>query len=317
MKASQVSRPHWFSRMKAVFVWGFATLMLFNACTSWPTQAALTSTESMPTESLTPSPTITEALLPTATSIPNSIKPALPTVTKPQSCTEIKGKVIAGEFESLLLGKPIYFKIYLPACYEADPVSRFPVLYLLHGLYTNETQWEKIGVPDTMDNFVDNNDMPFIIVMPRVPDTDAQAKSPILQVIPEELVEFIDSNYSTKADRGHRAIGGVSRGASLALRIGFNRRDLFGKVGMHSLPMLTDESTYYASALGKLEQAERPLLFIDSGNNDRDLLMAQNFDLELTKLAIPHTWYMFSGYHNVAYWNKHLPVYLEWYAQDW
>ena len=86
---------------------------------------------------------------------------------------------------------------------------------------------------------------------------------------------------------------------------------------MHSLPMLIDESTSYAKALGKLENSERPLLFLDSGNNDRDLAMARTFDLELTKLAIPHTWYMFNGYHEVAYWSEHLPIYLEWYAQGW
>ncbi|HOW92579.1 MAG TPA: hypothetical protein PK883_09710, partial [Anaerolineaceae bacterium] len=105
--------------------------------------------------------------------------------------------------------------------------------------------------------------------------------------------------------------------ASLSLRIGYERRDLFGKIGMHSLPMLIDESTSYAKALGKLESSERPLLFLDSGNNDRDLAMARTFDLELTKLAIPHTWYMFNGYHEVAYWSEHLPIYLEWYAQGW
>jgi enterochelin esterase-like enzyme len=191
------------------------------------------------------------------------------------------------------------------------------MLYLLHGLSTNETQWELIGLPESMDAFVETNKLPFIVVMPRVPDSDAQAKSPIHQVIPEELVPHIDQNYPTLTEREFRAIGGISRGASLSLRIGYEHREIFGKVGMHSLPMLVDESTFYAKALGKLDNAERPLLFLDSGNDDRDLAVARHFDIELTKLAIPHTWYMFSGYHDEIYWSEHLPIYLEWYAQGW
>ena len=286
-------------------------LLFLNACGFQPTQA--TATPVLPQK--TPTVKTTEVLLVTATSVPTNTAAATP--TEVQGCRETKGTLVTGEFESQLLGKPFNFQLYLPACFNTDPALRYPVVYLMHGLYTDETQWNLIGLPDAMDTFIEETGKPFIVVMPSVPDADTQVNSPINEVIADELVAYIDKSYPTLTDRDHRAIGGISRGASLALRIGYERRDLFGKIGMHSLPMLTDESTYYAKAFGKLENADRPLLFLDSGNNDRDLFSARNFDIELTKLAIPHTWYMFNGYHNEAYWSKHLPIYLEWYAQGW
>ena len=292
--------------------------VLLNACILQPSQATLTPTSIPPTPTSIPhTPTIkpTDSLPPTST--PKPTLTATFTPTSEQGCVKTEGQLIFGEFESELLAKTFNFQVYLPACYGTDPELRYPVVYLLHGLYTDETQWDLVGLANALDTFVGENNIPFIVVMPRVPDNDAQSKSPIHQVIPEELVTYIDRNYPTITDREHRAIGGISRGASLALRIGYDRRDLFGKVGMHSLPMLKDESTSYAKVLGELENAERPLLFLDSGNNDRDLEMARTFDLELTKLAIPHTWYMFNGYHDEAYWSEHLPIYLEWYAQGW
>ena len=291
-------------------------ILLLNACVLTPSPITVTST-SLPSSEPTLSTVSAEPSRPSPTPTPQATKPLTATPTESQVCRDTKGSLVAGEFESQLLGKTFNFQIYLPACFTSDPEQRYPVVYLLHGLYTNETQWDLIGLADAMDSFIEMTETPFLVVMPRVPDSDAQAASPIHQVIPEELVPFIDEHYSTHADRDHRAIGGVSRGASLSLRIGYERRDLFGKIGMHSLPMLIDESTSYAKALGKLENSERPLLFLDSGNNDRDLAMARTFDLELTKLAIPHTWYMFNGYHEVAYWSEHLPIYLEWYAQGW
>ena len=286
-------------------------MLLLNACGFQPAQATPSSIPS----TLTPTIKVTQVLR--ATNIPVATEKATTTPTETQGCTDTKGKLIAGEFESQLLKKPFNFQLYLPACFNTDLELRYPVAYLMHGLYTDETQWNLIGLADAMDTFIDQFGKPFIVVMPRIPDTDTQKNSPIMEVITDELVTYVDKNYPTLIDRQYRAIGGISRGASLALRIGYDRRDLFGKIGMHSLPMLVDESTYYAKALGKLDNDERPLLFLDSGNDDRDLAVARTFDIELTKLAVPHTWYMFNGYHDEVYWSEHLPIYLEWYGQGW
>lgn len=206
MKASQGWRPRWFSHLTRAVVLCCGVVVLLNACILQPSQAILTTISSPPTATTKP----TGSLPPTSTPKPTLTATLTPTFE--QGCVKTEGQLIAGEFESELLAKTFNFQVYLPACYGTDPELRYPVVYLLHGLYTDETQWDLVGLANAADIFVKENKIPFIVVMPRVPDNDAQSKSPIHQVIPDELVTYIDRNYPTITDREHRAIGGLSRG---------------------------------------------------------------------------------------------------------
>src|SRR5512135_58913 len=41
--------------------------------------------------------------------------------------------------------EPLRFQVYLPSCYEQQPGSRYPVLYLLHGAGGDEYTWTTSG----------------------------------------------------------------------------------------------------------------------------------------------------------------------------
>ena len=51
------------------------------------------------------------------------------------------GSVGDGSFESKALGVAKRYKVYLPAGYEAATARRYPVIYMLHGLGGDETNW--------------------------------------------------------------------------------------------------------------------------------------------------------------------------------
>ena len=56
--------------------------------------------------------------------------------------------------------------MYTPPGYSAD--KKYPVLYLLHGIGGDETEWERFAKPDVLlDNLIaDGKAVPMIIVMP-------------------------------------------------------------------------------------------------------------------------------------------------------
>lgn len=231
-------------------------------------------------------------------------------------CQEQTGEIASGSFESTILDKDFHYRIYFPPCYSGQPDQPYPVLYLLHGLGSDETQWESLGVADEMDRLVSSGAaQPMLIVMPRDPENKSYPLSDYPEIFINELIPYIDSHYPTQTERTGRMIGGISRGASWALRLGVSQAGMFSKIGLHSLPLEPSESDNWAEKLAAMAPSERPSLFMDSGHRDRDIDSTRSFEWALTVAGVPHTWYLFNGYHNETYWQEHLPIYLEWYTQ--
>ena len=51
------------------------------------------------------------------------------------------------EFDAPAVGRTMKYNIIVPAGYE-DSDQRYPVLYLLHGLTSNYTDWARMQVPE-------------------------------------------------------------------------------------------------------------------------------------------------------------------------
>jgi len=130
--------------------------------------------------------------------------------------------------------------VYTPPDYETNSKSRYPVLYLLHGSFEDETGWSNQGkVNLILDNLIANEKaVPMIIVMDNgyafKPKNDLDQGSPPLfafeEVMVKEIIPMIDGSFRTIADREHRAIAGLSMGANQAIRIAINNLDLFSYI---------------------------------------------------------------------------------------
>jgi len=57
---------------------------------------------------------------------------------------------------------------------------------------------------------------------------------PSENVVVNDLIPMIDATYRTVADRGHRAIAGLSMGAGQAMQIGLANLDRFSGIGSFS-----------------------------------------------------------------------------------
>ncbi len=76
------------------------------------------------------------------------------------------GKLEMIEYESKTVGTTRKMQVYTPPGYSKD--KKYPVLYLLHGIGGDETEWQRFAHPDILlDNLIaDGKAVPMIIVMP-------------------------------------------------------------------------------------------------------------------------------------------------------
>jgi len=256
----------------------------------------------------TPTPTIPHS--------PTSI-PRTPTLT---ACMKAGGSVEVSEFTTILLPNPMVYRIYLPPCYYEEPEQSYPVLYLIHGQTYSDTQWDRLGVPETADRLIAADDVaPFIVVMPRDRVWREPTEDNFGLAVEQSLIPWVDDHYRTIPDRAHRAIGGLSRGGAWAIHLGLSHPELFSAVGAHSgFVFYTDVQPLYLW-LHNIPIGLAPRIYMDVANEDRPEIAESATFLEdlLTQYDIPHEWHMFVGEHEEAYWQVHVEDYLRWYTQDW
>jgi enterochelin esterase-like enzyme len=283
---------------------GMLLLLLggFSACSplNQPTSASsLPSQTALPTRS--------------ATSTPSPV----PTSTfTPLACLASPGRVEEGSLDST--NPPQEFRIYLPPCYDEQTDEHYPVLYLLHGQTYTDDQWIRLGAVDIADDLIlAGESNPFIIVFPDDRYWNLPPGPGFGQRLVEVLIPHIDDTYRTLADRNHRAIGGLSRGAGWALRLGLMHWKLFGTIGLHSPAASQKDASQIRSWLADIPASSRPRVFMDIGDNDPELEMAGRVETQFTEFGLSHEWHLYTGAHTEEYWSAHVEEYLRWYTEGW
>ena len=268
------------------------------------------------TPSTPPIPTLTP-VPPTASLIPEATPTIrfFPTIT-PTVCRTLPGRVEEGALDSF---KPAQgFKVYLPPCYDEDTNERYPVLYLLHGQTYTDDQWIRLGAPRILDALIISGESrPFIVVFPDDRYWNLPAGSGFGHRLVNDLIPYIDSTYRTIPDRDHRAIGGMSRGAGWSLQLGLTHWQLFSAVGLHSLAVLQKDYSKIRGWVRAIPQNSRPQVFMDIGDADQELVMAQQVESQLNNFDIAHEWHLYNGAHTEEYWSAHVEEYMRWYAAQW
>lgn len=248
---------------------------------------------------------------------PTSPAPA-PSST-PEACQEAHGRFEFHEAQTSLMTHPLSFRVYLPPCYGYDPQRRYPALYLLHGQSFTDDQWERLGADEVLDHLVTSQALaPFILVLPKESNYMIdQWTSKFGPAIGEELVPWVDNHYRTCRQRACRAIGGISRGAGWAMRIGLIYWDVFGSIGGHSLAPFRGDFNQAPFWFADIPEDQKPRIWIDAGDRDFMHDPARVFADRLEDYEMPYEWHVFPGAHDERYWAEHMEDYLLWYAQGW
>jgi enterochelin esterase-like enzyme len=279
-----------------------------------------TFTESVrPAPTATLAPTLTPTPLPTATSQATATPIPRPTATPTDDpCWQSGGRVTRHILPTDLSPLPWDFRIYTPPCYDSQVDRAYPLLILIHGSGFTDSQWDDLGADETADALIGSGAAPpFIILMPRDRIWVAPVRDPFGEALVTRILPWVDQNYRTIPDRDHRAIGGLSRGASWAVHLGLRHWPEFSAIGAHSLPIFLSDPPYIPSWLDEIPPEMLPRIYLDIGDHDHLLDKAEWFENLLTELNIPHEWHLNTGRHEMEYWEAHVQEYLLWYASGW
>ncbi len=250
--------------------------------------------------------------------LPVEILKPTPSQETVSACLQEGGDFLSSVIESEYLGEEFYYQVYLPPCYHEHTDAHYPVVYLLHGLGSDENHWPRLGLGEIMDLLIRQNTISeFIIVLPRETRFLSPVESNFHDAILLELIPHIDDQYRAIPERAFRKIGGISRGAAWAVHISFTHPEKFSAVGAHSLPLFQTDSAKLSIWLAEKSPGDLPLFFIDIGRSDPERASAEAFANQLNEYHMPHIWYLFTGGHSDGYWSENLALYLNWYAHNW
>lgn len=126
--------------------------------------------------------------------------------------------------------------VYTPAGYGTETNRRYPVLYLQHGSFEDETSWGNQGKANLiLDNLIAvRKAVPMLVVMDNGYATKLGASSQASafeEVLLQEVIPMIDAKFRTLPCRESRAIAGLSMGASQTMRVAMNHPEAFAYYG--------------------------------------------------------------------------------------
>ena len=235
-------------------------------------------------------------------------------------------------YESATAGFDRRLSVYTPAGYNPVGKTRYPVLYVLHGIGGDEDAWIAQGrAAQILDNLIaQGKAKPMIVVFTNgnisqeaAPGENSTGYTRPTMSLPQtmegtfetafpEIVNFIDSNYKTIAKKQSRAICGLSMGGFHTLYISLNYPDMFGYSGMFSAaigvsdasvsPMYQDFDQKLATYFSKKPE----LLWIGCGDTDFLIQANREFVQKLQDNNYPHEYLENGGGHIWRNWRIYL-----------
>lgn len=223
--------------------------------------------------------------------------------------------------------------VYTPPGYETNTDTRYPVLYLQHGSFEDETGWPGQGKANIiLDNLIDSKKAkPMIIVMDNgyaFKPSEGQGNAPgrpamvFEEVMINEIIPMIDSRFRTINNRENRAIAGLSMGANQTMRIIMNHLDKFayygGFSGTSNYPSSEeiDVNTFLDGKFkdGKKVNEQIKVLWLGVGTTEAEVFpkSINAFRNMLKKQGIDHVYYESQGTaHEWHTWRRSLYEYAQ------
>lgn len=239
-------------------------------------------------------------------------------------------------YDSPSLGMKRRLNIYTPPGYETGD-SRYPVLYLLHGMGGDETAWAALGrAAQIFDNLIADGRMkPMIVVMPNgnasqeaapgethfglVPPTVAlpHTMDGAFEEAFPDIITFVDNTFRTVPDKAHRAIAGLSMGGFHSCHTSRLYPDMFDYVGLFSAAISPRDKSHtkiYDDIEGGLKRQfdQKPALYwIAIGDKDFLYEENRNFRALLDKGGYPYEYVESGGGHCWPNWRNYLTAFVQ------
>jgi enterochelin esterase-like enzyme len=121
----------------------------------------------------------------------------------------------------------------------------------------------------------------------------------------DDVIPTIESRYSVKPEREHRALAGLSMGGGQSLNIGLTHLDTFAWVGGFSSAPNTKAPEELIPDVPKAKD-QLKLLWLSCGNKDGLIRFSQRLQRFLKEKDIPHIWNVDSHGHDPTHWRNNL-----------
>ena len=209
---------------------------------------------------------------------------------------------------------PLKVTVYTPPGYSAS--QKYPVLYLHHGIGGNEVSWigqgSNEGNADAILDFLYSKQMakPMIVVMPdgnvrRIADSFA-AFAAFEDVLLNDLIPYIEKNYSVDTSPDARAIAGLSMGGGQTFDFGFPHTDVFHAISPFSAAPNTRPPAETIQSVDVVKANVR-LIFIACGGADGLIGNSKMYHEFLDQNGVPHLYQIEPNEgHNKTVWNRSL-----------
>jgi putative tributyrin esterase len=236
---------------------------------------------------------------------------------------------------SRALQKASAFNVVFPE--DPDAPRPWAAFYLLHGLSDDHTIWAR---RTSVERYVQG--LPLVLVMPdggRGWYSNANVGYAYEDDLVNDIIGLVDRTFPTKAERGGRAIGGLSMGGYGAVKIGLKHHEKFASVNSHSGAVGVMRDTETGKRLGdeftrifgdeprggledpfaiveRIDHGRIPKLRLDCGTDDFLLDQNRAFHKHLESLRVAHEYEEFPGGHDWAYWDRHVQEAIAFHARN-
>ena len=239
------------------------------------------------------------------------------------------GRVETIRFQSKLIEATVPYNVILPTDYDTSRTTRYPVLYLLHGLTGHFSDWV---TRTNIANYAGEYRM--IVITPE--GNDSWYVDKYESYILQELIPDVQKRYRTIEARHGRSIAGLSMGGYGAIKFGLKSPAVFvlagSMSGAFSVTRLSEEQMREArwgdsvKLFGAVDSETRfaddlfaiiekltparvgslPYFYFDCGTEDSPLIFPSNRELAglMYEKKIPHEFRQLPGDHSWAYWER-------------
>lgn len=242
-------------------------------------------------------------------------------------------------YSEVLKAKRAY-TVYLPPSFDADKNKKYPVLYLLHGMWDDNLAWANKGrLKDVADRLIASGEAcEMIIVTPDAGGGDPNVFQNGYFNMPDwkyedffynEFMPHIEKKYRVCGQKGRRALAGLSMGGGGATSYGQRHADKFcavyamsalmdipdgrdinkpGKLGDLTRSVIENSCVKYLENAKDNTKAELRTLawFVDCGDDDFLLDCNIEFYRAMRRAGIPCQFRVRDGGHDWEYWHSAL-----------
>ncbi len=251
----------------------------------------------------------------------------------PEGFASKKEDVIYGEelvitYDSKTTGTSRKATVVLPVGYTKE--KEYPILYLLHGIGGDHNEWKDGQAGLVISNLIATGEVKeMIVVMPNVRARENDEGNPsdtyslanywafdnFINDLRDDLMPFMEANYSVAKGKENTAIAGLSMGGRESLYIGFNMHETFGYIGAfcpapgifgYTNFGVTEEGLFTPDTFTLPKGSDNFVMIVKGESDEIVREFPEIYHETLQKNGVEHVYYTTPGGHDFEVWRHGL-----------